>query len=130
MYRDLKLAINKNKDSDKHINSPIPEDVVAEELQEYLWMNQLSELDCLGNRYEFEDLSDFQMDIKAFGDKYFRCKVTFESGVTIYMDSDDVTGYTMSFPSEATLTMSRKGDKWILDESSLKVSVDTSKYYT
>ena len=130
MYRDLKLAINKNKDSDKHINSTIPEDVVAEELQEYLWMNQLSELDCLGNRYEFEDLSDFQMDIEASGDKYFKCKVSFESGVTIYMDSDDVTGYTMSFPSEATLTMRRKGDKWILDESTIKISVDTTKYYT
>lgn len=129
MYRDLQLAINNNEAQAKQTNTLIPEDVVAEELQEYLWMNLLSELDCLGNRYEFEDLSDIQVDVKESGDDYAKCDVKFESGVTIYMDSDDVTGYTMSFPSEAKLTMRRKEGRWTLDESAVEVSVDTSKYY-
>lgn len=127
MYRDLKLAVTNNK---TQVNTSIPEDVVAEELQEYLWMNPLSELDCLGNRYEFENLSDFRMDVIESGDDYVTCKVKFESGVTIYLDSDDITGYTMSFPSEATLTMRLNEGRWTLDESTVVVSVDTRKYYS
>ena len=127
MYRDLKLAIN-NKDN--KVNTFIPEDVVAEELQEYLWNNQLSELDCLGNRYEFENLSDFRMGVIESCDIYVKCEVKFESGVTIYLDSEDLTGYTMYFPSEAKLTMRLNNGRWTLDESSVMVSVDTRKYYS
>ena len=127
MYRDLKLAIN-NKDN--KVNTFIPEDVVAEELQEYLWNNQLSELDCLGNRYEFENLSDFRMEVIKSSDVFVGCEVKFESGVTIYLDSEDLTGYTMYFPSEAKLTMRLNNGRWTLDESSVMVSVDTRKYYS
>lgn len=130
MYMDLKLAINNNEAQDKRIKPSSPEDVAAEELQEYLLLNQLPELDCLGNRYEFEDLSDIHVKVKESGKDHAKCDVRFEIGVTIYMDSDDMTGYTMSFPSEATLIMRRKDEIWALDEQTVEVSVDTSKYYS
>lgn len=70
------------------------------------------------------------MTVKESGDDYAKCDVWFEIGVTIYMDSDDMTGYTMSFPSEATLIMRLKDGRWTLDEPTVEVSVDTSKYYS
>lgn len=130
LYRDLKLAIFTNGVQEIQPQTCIPNDVVAEELLEYLCMNLLSELDCLGNRYEFEDLSDIQVTVVESSSDYVSCEVKFESGVTIYMDSDDITGYTMSFPSKATLTMRHNNGKWTMDESTVNVSIDTSKYYS
>lgn len=46
------------------------------------------------------------------------------------MDSEDETGIVMSFPTLATIRfLKNKLGKWKLDESSIDLHFDTSKYY-
>lgn len=37
---------------------------IAEQLQEYLWLHVESDIDCLGQSYEFDDLNGLQ--VRAF----------------------------------------------------------------
>lgn len=46
------------------------------------------------------------------------------------MDSEDETGIVMSFPTLAAIRfLKNKLGKWKLDESSIDLHFDTSKYY-
>lgn len=60
---------------------------------------------------------------------FLTCKLSFNTAVTIYMDIEDETGIVMSFPTLATVRfLKNKFGKWKLDESSIKLHFDTSKY--
>lgn len=129
MYNDLKSSIT-NKYRAKDVSDNLPtEDVIVEQIQEYMVLNVLPELDCLGHSYEFEDLSDLTVNIKSVNEKRAECRLSFISGVTIYLDSDDDSGFTMAFPSKASCDMILKNERWVMDQSSMDISVDTSKYY-
>ena len=103
---------------------------IAEQLQAYYWMNQESDLDCLAYRYEFDDLSNLRVEEYECKEEAISCRVKFDSGITIFSDNEDVIGFSMSFPSEASLVMKKTENKWVLEENSVKSRFDTSKYYS
>lgn len=130
LYKELRSLIFNNNIVDALFDAGnLPINEIAEQLQEYLWINVESDLDCLGHRYEYEELSDLEADNIRREDDIIHCDVTFSSGITIYIDSDDQTGFNMCFPSKASITMRHLDGKWMLDEDSVKAEFDTSKYY-
>ena len=49
--------------------------------------------------------------------------------MNIFLDNEDDTGFNMEFPAEATMLLEKDGEGYSLDGSSVKVSVNTDKYY-
>lgn len=108
---------------------PFDKDAVSEELQEYMWANPIDELVILGHHYDVENIEDFKVVQYKKGIDACEVKVTFSVYVDIFMDNEDDTGFNMEFPAEATLLLDKEGEKYTLDESCVKVRVDTDKYY-
>ena len=129
MYKELRSAIFLTKEYVTNDSLPFPIDVVAEQLQEYMWENEQDDLDCLGYRYEYEDLSDLKVDGLKDNNGKYSLEVHFDSGVTIYVDKEDQTGFHMNFPSKAKLEMINEGKGWKLDTASVRAKFDTEKYY-
>lgn len=128
LYKELRSSVfNQQLFEDLHDKS-IPVNDIAEGLQEYLWTHVDSDLDSLGYRYEYEDLSDLEIEEYTNEGDQIHCTVKFNSGITIYIDNEDETGFSMSFPSKASMTMFKRDRRWILVEESVKTSFDTSKY--
>ena len=96
----------------------------------YLWQNIDSELDSLGHHYEVDDISDMSIDDSMKNEQFLTCKLSFNTAITIYMDIEDETGIAISFPTLAIVRfLKNKLGKWKLDESSIELHFDTSKYY-
>ena len=57
-----------------------------------------------------------------------KCKMAFNSSVTIYLDNEDDDGVTMSFPTEASFELQDNGGKWEINEESVRSKFDTSSY--
>ena len=131
MFNALRHAILLQKTSLLKQNSlGISLDKVSTHILSYLWQNIDSELDSLGHYYEVDDISDMSIDDSMKDEHFLICKLSFKSAVTIYMDSEDETGIVMSFPTLATVRFLKNTlGKWKLDESSIKLHFDTSKYY-
>lgn len=130
LYKELRSIIFNNQLFEDNTEKSLPVNEIAEQLQEYLWTHVEAELDCLGQRYEFDDLMDLRVDsFEKTNDATIECKVSFDSGITIYMDNEDETGFSMSFPTTASLVIKESSGKWVIDEDSVIASFDTSKYY-
>ncbi|MBO8484219.1 MAG: DGQHR domain-containing protein [Bacteroidetes bacterium] len=129
MYKELRSAIFSDRQMQSNTDLPFSPDDVAEQLQEFLWVNIMDDLDCLAYHYEYEELSDLNIESYTENEKKYFLKVSFTSGLTIYIDNEDQTGFAMSFPSRASLVMEKVGDKWEMDKKSVKASFDTTKYY-
>lgn len=130
LYKELRSAIFNDQLFEDNSEKSFPVNEIAEQLQEYLWLNVESDLDCLGQRYEFDDLIDLRVEsFTKTEDKTIECEVSFKSGITIYMDNEDETGFSMSFPSKAALVIKESSGKWILEDESVEATFDTSKYY-
>ena len=114
------------KDTDTY---PFDQDKVGEELQEYLWTNIVDDLDILGHHYEVENIEDFKILSFKKGVDAYEIETAFSVYVNIFMDNEDDSGFSMGFPAEAKLLWDKDGDDFHLDESSVKVSVNTDKYY-
>lgn len=129
LYKELRSLVFNDNLTMVDQDSSLPVDEIAAQLQQYLWQHVESDLDCLGYRYEYEDLTDLIIDkYSAIDENTMRFNVSFDSGITIYMDNEDETGYSMSFPSKASLTMLKDCGKWQLNEESVRASFDTSEY--
>lgn len=131
MYKELRseLFSQNNKIFTSTINLPLTLDEVAAQLQEYLWLNVQDDLDCLGYRYDFDELSELEVENSCEFEHFYELKVNFVSGVTIYMSNEDNTGVRMSFPTSVSIKMERLFDKWVINEDSLRFKFDTQKYY-
>lgn len=131
MFNALRNAILLQKTSLLKQNSlGISLDKVSTHILSYLWQNIDSELDSLGHHYEVDDISDMSIDDSMKDEDFLTCKLSFNTAVTIYMDIEDETGIAMSFPTLATVRfLKNKLGKWKLDESSVELHFDTSKYY-
>ena len=108
---------------------PFDKDKVCEALQEYLWENPVDELEILGHHYEVENIEDFRVVQYNKGRDVFEIKSSFSIYVNVFIDNEDDTGFSMDFPAVATCIWERDGEKYALDESSIKISVDTDKFY-
>lgn len=130
LYKKMLFYIQRqNTDPIDEKSYPFDKEKVSEELQEYLWVNPINELDMLGHHYEVENIEDFRIVQYKKGIDAYEVKANFNVYVNIYIDDEDDSGFSMDFPAEATLLWEKDGDKYVLDESSVKINVDTDKYY-
>lgn len=131
LYKELRseLFSHNKKVASSIISLPFKLEDVTAQLQEYLWLNVQNELDSLGYRYDFDELSGLVVDeYNKLGNTY-KLIVRFTSGVTIYMNNEDITGISMSFPTKANVIMEEKSNKWVLNEDSLSLEFDTQKFF-
>lgn len=103
-------------------------DDIVEQLQSYYWQNEDGELASLSHHYEYEEMEDVEMLSAALDDGSVKCKMAFNSSVTIYLDNEDDDGVTMSFPTEASFELQDNGGKWEINEESVRSKFDTSSY--
>ena len=108
---------------------PFDKDSVSEELQEYIWMHPIDELVILGHHYDVENIENFKVVQYKMGIDACEVKAAFSVYVNIFIDNEDDTGFCLEFPAEAKMLLDKDGEGYKLDESSIKVSVDTEKYY-
>ena len=109
---------------------PFDSNKVSEELQDYLWMTSIDDLNTLGHHYDVENISEFEIDTDSIKNNkdidVYEVKATFTVYVNIYLDNEDDSGFSMEFPAEATLLVDKDSR---IDNKNIKVSVDTEKYY-
>lgn len=109
-------------------NNQIGIDDIAEQLQSYYWQYEDGELASLGHHYEYEEMGDVELISVELNDGIVKCKMAFNSSVTLYMDNEDDDGVTVSFPTEASFELRDNGGKWEIDEDSIRSKFDTSSY--
>ena len=110
-------------------NLPFNSDKLCEELQEYMWLTPIDDLDVLGHHYEVENISEFKVVDYKKGIDAFEVKVSFGIYVNIYLDNEDDSGFSMEFPADATILLDKDDNDYHLDENNIKVRVDTDKFY-
>ena len=104
-------------------------DDIVEQLQSYYWQNEDGELSSLSHHYEYEELEDVEIVSAKLEDGNVKCKMAFNSSVTIYLDNEDDDGVTLSFPTEASFEIQNNGKKWEINEESIRSKFDTSSFY-
>lgn len=110
---------------------PFDMDLIAEQLQEYLWTNLQSDLDSLGHHYEFESIDNIQEnDCTILPDNAYAVSLSFLSHVTIYLDNEDDSGMSYSFPTTVSkLHIEKQNGKWEADFNDLDISFNTDGFY-
>ena len=103
-------------------------DDIIEQLQSYYWTTEDEELASLGHHYEYEEMEDVKLISAMVDDSSVKCKMAFNSSVTIYMDNEDDDGLTLSFPTEVYFEVQDNGSKWEINEESVRTKFDTSSY--
>lgn len=103
-------------------------DDIVEQLQSYYWTSEDGELASLGHHYEYEEMEDVDLISATVDDGTVKCKISFNSSVTIYLDNEDDDGVTLSFPTEASFEIQDNGGKWEINEDSVRSKFDTSSY--
>lgn len=104
-------------------------DFVEEELSKWANTQLPPEIEILGNHCSVESIESLQYQnsqqkedrIQYFG--VCRCQVR------IALDSEEESVSTMTFPSKFTFEIKRSGDKWEIDNESITMQVNTSRYY-
>lgn len=130
LFKKILFYLQKQQSNDSEVKDyPFDQDKLCEDLQEYLWMTPVDELDTLGHHYEVENIEDFKVTQYKKGIDALEVKVAFNVYVTIYLDNEDDSGFSMEFPAEATILLDKDGEDYHLDENNTKMYVDTDKYY-
>lgn len=129
LYKKMLYYIQKKDNVDIDEQYPFDIDVLSEELQDYIWMTTIDDLDILGHHYDVENIEDFKVVLFKEINDVCEVKVTFSVYVDIFLDNEDDTGFNMEFPAEASMALNKNGNGYKLDEESVKVNVNTDKYY-
>ena len=130
LYKTMLDVISKAERNEKPTskeNVPFDLDNIYEQLQEYLWQYPQSDLDELGHHYEFDTIDNVRMDrYTATSADSYRIFLRFDSSVTIYLDNEDDSGISCSFPTTAELNVERKDGDWYIETENMKIKFDTS----
>lgn len=102
---------------------------VSEQLQEYLWLNEIDDLACLSHHYEVEDITDFEISACNNTNDSYRLTCKFNISVNLFMDNEDNTGFTMSFPCNCSCVFDDNRGKLELDTDDLVFDVNTDSLY-
>ncbi len=130
LFKKMLFYLQKQQtDESEATDYPFDKDKLCEDLQEYLWMTQVDELDMLGHHYEVENIENFKVTQYKKEFDVLEVKVAFNVYVSIYLDNEDDSGFSMGFPAEATILLDKDGADYHLDENNTKVYVNTDKYY-
>lgn len=105
-----------------------PEDI-SMQLQEYFWSIPINDLDSLAHSNEVEDINELKIvEYEKKGNGFFvRCSFKIET--TLYIDNEDVNGFSIEFPAECSASFKVVDDTLVLDEESVNVRVNTDGYY-
>lgn len=126
---DILSKAERNNPHKENIDIPFDLDDICDQLQEYLWMNPQDDLDSLGHHYEFDSIDNISMvRHTALQDGSYHISLLFDSSITIYLDNEDDSGVSYSFPTKADFDVKKTAGKWTMDAESMKISFDTSKY--
>lgn len=130
LYKKMLFYIQKQEKLNlKKQEYPFDTDALSEDLQEYIWVTPIDDLVILGHHYDVENIEKFKVESYKKGIEVYEVKASFDVYVNIYLDNEDDTGFNMEFPAEATMLLDKGGDEYILDRNSVKVSVNTDKFY-
>ena len=102
---------------------------MSEQIQEYVWTHPIDDLDPLAHHYEVDDISDIEIEMTVVDSDTLEIKMMFTIGTHLYVDNEDEKGFRMEFPAECTAKFNKEGDKFVLDDDSVVVRVDTDEYY-
>lgn len=103
---------------------------LREQIQEYIWTHPVEDLAPLGHRCEVQEINEFKIVRYAEAGEDYDVKASFNIYVTIYLDNEDETGYSMEFPASCTVSVKMRNDQYVLEEGSIRISVDLEKYYS
>lgn len=134
LFKTMREVIDGNNDipsvkpEDRH---PFDMDLIAEQLQEYLWTKPQDDLDCLGHHYELESIDNIHEDsCTVLPNGNFDLCLSFRSYVTVYLDNEDDSGMTYSFPATVSgLCIQNQDDKWTADFNDIDIKFNTDEYY-
>lgn len=115
-----------NKEKDKY---PFDSNVLSEKIQEYVWENHIEDIAPLGHHCDVEDISAFRIVNYNRSNDVISVKARFMLSVNIYLDKEGDTGFFMQFPSECEMELEKKGEKFELNKRTVRMSVDTEKFY-
>ena len=102
---------------------------ILEQIQEYVWTNPIDDLDPLSHHYDVEDIANFRLEESHVEGNKLLMKATFGMDVSLYMDNEEDSGFSMAFPAECEAEFEKKARGYVLIPESVKVSVDTEEYY-
>lgn len=126
---DVLSKVDRNNPHKENKDIPFDLDDICNQLQEYLWMNPQDDLDSLGHHYEFDSIDNVSMvRHKALSGDCYRISLLFDSSITIYLDNEDDSGVSYSFPTSAELDVRKEDGKWTADMENMKIGFDTDKY--
>lgn len=105
-------------------------DSICDQLQDYLWTNTQDELDALGHHYEYGSMDNvYVLRTTVMSERCCRVLLSFDSSVTIYLDKEEDSGMSYSFPTTAEFDVEKTEAGWKIDEHQKpKLEFDTSKY--
>ena len=124
MYKKMLALLNNPLAEDATVDNSVDVDSVCEQIQEYLWVTTVDELDMLGHHYETEDIEGFKIIKTQKNEDTLFVKTTFVIHVTIYIDNEDNAGFAMQFPAECEAIFEKKGKGIELIEDSVKLPID------
>ena len=125
------LFIIENSKQDRGIteNQDVDRDRILEQLQDYIWSNSIGDIDSLCHHYDIQDISDFEIESLTKTDEEAFMSALFNINVTLFVDSEDETGFFMQFPAKCNAVFNKSGSNYILNAGNLDLSVDTEKFY-
>lgn len=125
----LFIIENSKKDKKKVTNQDTDNNRIVEQLQEFIWSNSIDDFDSLCHHYDIQDISDFEIESFSKTDEKEFVSALFNINVTLFIDSEDETGFFMQFPAKCNAVFNKFGGNYILDTDHLDISVDTEKFY-
>lgn len=127
--RMLSLLSNPILDQDKPHKTDYDVNSIFEQIQDYLWLNPVSDLDKLGHHYDIEDIIDFKIVQHRIDGEKLEVESSFNIHVNIFLDNEDDSGFSMLFPSNCKAVFKKDKKGYDLIPETVNISVDTDKYY-
>lgn len=130
LFKKMLFIIENSKKVKNNIeNQDADNDRILEQLQEYIWLNPISDIDSLCHHYDVQDISDFEIESLSKTDEKEYVSALFNINVTLFLDSEDETGFFMQFPAKCNAVFNKLDNIFILNADNLDISVDTEKFY-
>ena len=127
LYKKILFYLQLAQEPKETQERPFNSNKICEELQEYLWITPIDDLNPLGHHYEVENISEFK--ITEFEKDSNKVRATFSVHVNIYLDNEGDSGFSMQFPAEATILLDKDDNGYHLDRENINVNIFTDKFY-
>lgn len=130
LYRMMAHLIHQTHNEDSKLPAAFNLDDISMQLQEYVWTHPIDDLDPLAHSYEVEEIQNFEIRSYSDNNGSYTVDTSFNISVTLYMDNEDVQGFTMSFPATCQCSLVEQEGAIVLEDENLSIDVDTDKFYS